>query len=372
MRIRAAVESLPDYNAGRTPALIAAEGGPAAAVKLSGNESPYPPLPGVIEAVARASELNRYPTPYADALRAAIGERLAVDADVIAPAGGSLQLCRSVVEATCDPGDEVIAPMPAFSAYRMAAELAGARFVGVPVLGPSAAEGPGLDVDAMAAAVGPRTRVVFLCSPHNPTSTGLAATGFVQLMAAVPRETLVVLDEAYAEFATDADTVRGMDMVASHPNLVVLRTFSKAYGLAGARIGYAVSGPVVAAALRRVTSPFSVSMPAEAAALAALHPQALPELRRRRAEVIAERTRLTGELRRRGVDVADSAANFLWISSRHGPRWARDLERHGVITRPYPDLGLRVTVGRPSENDAFLRAFSDIAGDVKNDDQEWR
>lgn len=365
VRIRAAVASLPDYSAGRTPALIAAEGGPADAVKLSGNESPYPPLPGVIEAVTRAAELNRYPTPYADELRAALGERLGVDADAIVSAGGSLQLCRSVVEATCDPGDEVIAPAPAFSAYRMATEIAGAHLISVPVLGSSAPAGPGLDVEAMAAAVTPRTRVVFLCSPHNPTSTGLAAGGFSKLMSAVPDDTTVVLDEAYAEFIADPDTVRGIEAVAKHPNVVVLRTFSKAYALAGARIGYAVADPAVAAVLRRVTSPFSVSRSAEAAALAALDPQARPEFRRRLEAIILERTRLSRELRRRGFDVADSAANFLWIASRHGPRWAQGLEGHGVITRPYPGLGLRVTVGRRAENDAFLRAFTDVAVDMK-------
>ncbi|GAA4814857.1 histidinol-phosphate transaminase [Tomitella cavernea] len=362
MRIRAAVEALPDYSAGRTPALIAAQGGPAHSVKLSGNESPYPPLPGVIEALTRETELNRYPTPYADDLRAALGERLGVDPGAIAPAGGSLQLCRSVVEATCDPGDEVIAPVPAFSAYRMAAEIAGARFIGVPVLGQSSPAGPGLDVDAMTAAVGPRTRVVFLCSPHNPTSTALAADDVARLMSAVSGETLVVLDEAYAEFDTNPDTVRGMDLVDSHPNLVVLRTFSKAYGLAGARIGYAVADPDIGAALRRVTSPFSVSRSAEAAALASLHPRVQPEFRRRLTEVVDERTRLTEELRRRGFDVADSAANFLWIASDRAVQWAHGLERRGVITRPYPGLGLRVTVGCESDNDAFLRAFADVAG----------
>lgn len=267
---------------------------------------------------------------------------------------GSFQLCRAVIEASCDPGHEVVVPVPAFSAYDLAATVASARIVRIPL------SRDHLDLPAMARAVTEQTRAIIVCSPHNPTSTAVGRDEFEEFLGGVPSDRLVVLDEAYTEFVTDPGALRGDLIMADHPNLVVLRTFSKAYGLAGLRVGYALAGASLAGALRKVISPFSISRVSEAAAIASLQPEARRELCRRVTVTTRERDRVAAELERRGFDVAPSQANFLWLPSASAQEWAARLEERGVITRPVGQKGLRLTIGTPDENAAALEAFSHL------------
>jgi histidinol-phosphate aminotransferase len=245
--------------------------------------------------------------------------------------------------------------------YPLLAQVAGARAVQVP-LTPGRPGGPAdtHDLDALAAAIDDTTRVVFVCNPNNPTGTAVRRGPLERFLDAVPEGTLVVLDEAYREFVTDPDVPDGLELMRGRPNVAVLRTFSKAWGLAGLRVGYLVAeDPAVADAVRRTHVPFSVSTLAQAAAVAAL--ASADEVRRRCAAVVAERERLTAALRERGLDVADSQANFVWLPlGERTAEVAAALEARAVITRPFAGEGIRVTVGTPEEDDVFLDALDDV------------
>jgi histidinol-phosphate aminotransferase len=245
--------------------------------------------------------------------------------------------------------------------YPILAQVAGARSVQVP-LAPGAPGGPAdtHDLDALAAAVDEDTRLVFVCNPNNPTGTAVRRAELERFLAAVPDRTLVVLDEAYREFVTDPEVPDGLELMRGRPNVAVLRTFSKAWGLAGLRVGYLVAeDPAVADAVRRTHVPFSVSSLAQAAAVAALGSE--DEVRRRCAAVVEERARLTGALRERGLPVADSQANFVWLpAGERTAELAAALEARAVITRPFAGEGLRVTVGTPEEDDVLLAALDEV------------
>jgi histidinol-phosphate aminotransferase len=248
-----------------------------------------------------------------------------------------------------------------FEMYPLLAQVAGARAVRVPLV-PGRDGGPAdtHDLEALAAAVDDSTRVVFVCNPNNPTGTAVRRPALERFLDAVPQGTLVVLDEAYREFVTDPDVPDGLELMRGRPNVAVLRTFSKAWGLAGLRVGYLVAeDPAVADAVRRTHVPFSVSTLAQAAAVAAL--SSAEEVARRCAAVVAERARLTAALRDRGVDVADSQANFVWLPlGGRTTEVAAALEARAVITRPFAGEGIRVTVGTPEEDDVFLTALDDV------------
>jgi histidinol-phosphate aminotransferase len=248
-----------------------------------------------------------------------------------------------------------------FEMYPLLAQVAGARDIRVP-LSPGKPGGVAdtHDLDALAAAIDDTTRLVFVCNPNNPTGTAVRRAELEKFLDAVPEQTLVVLDEAYREFVTDPDVPDGLEVMRGRPNVAVLRTFSKAWGLAGLRVGYLVAeDPAVADAVRRTHVPFSVSTMAQAAAVAALGSE--EEVRARCTAVTAERERLTGLLRERGLDVADSQANFVWLPvGESTAAWAAALEARAVITRPFPDEGIRVTVGTPEEDDIFLAALDDV------------
>jgi histidinol-phosphate aminotransferase len=245
--------------------------------------------------------------------------------------------------------------------YPLLAQVAGARPVQVPLV-PGRPGGPAdtHDLDALAAAVDETTRLVFVCNPNNPTGTAVRRTELERFLAAVPEDTLVVLDEAYREFVTDPDVPDGLELIRGRPNVAVLRTFSKAWGLAGLRVGYLVAeDPAVADAVRRTHVPFSVSMLAQAAAVAALASE--DEVRRRCAAVTGERERLTAALRERGLDVSDSQANFVWLpTGERTAELAAALESRAVITRPFAGQGIRVTVGTTEEDDVFLAALDEV------------
>jgi histidinol-phosphate aminotransferase len=348
---RADLEALPAYVPGRSAADLARELGVAEAIKLASNEVPYGPLPGVVEAVTEAMRAShRYPDMGVALLRDRLAERYGVDPGRIVTGCGSVALAEHLAKATCLPGDEIVHSWRSFEAYPIIA--AGVAATGVRV--PNTA-GHGHDLDAMADAVGGRTRLVLVCNPNNPTGTAVRRADLDRFLDRVPSDVLVVLDEAYREFVTDEQVADGIDTYGDRPNVVVLRTLSKAWGLAGLRIGFLVAQPDVATAIRKVLTPFSTSVPAQAAALAALDAEA--EVLRRCALVVAERERVTGALRKLLPDVPSSQANFVWLPlGDAATAFAGVCEARGVIVRPFAGDGVRVTIGTPQENDAFLAA----------------
>ncbi|MFV2087642.1 histidinol-phosphate transaminase [Micromonospora sp. LOL_021] len=348
---RADLDALPSYVPGRSPVDLARELGLPEAIKLASNEVPYGPLPGVVEAVAQAAvSTHRYPDMGVLALRAALAERLGVAADRIVTGCGSVALCEHLVRATCLPGDEVVYSWRSFEAYPIIAATTAASSRRVPNT-PTHAH----DLSAMAAAVTGQTRLVLVCNPNNPTGTSVRRAELDRFLDAVPDDVLVVLDEAYKEFVTDAEVPDGLAAYGDRPNVVVLRTLSKAWGLAGLRVGYLVAHPEVASAVRKVATPFGTNALAQAAALAAL--DQADEVRRRCDLVIAERTRVTDAVRKLVPDVPDSQANFVWLPlAERAVPFGAACESRGVIVRPFAGDGVRVTIGTPAENDAFLAA----------------
>lgn len=345
-RPRAALARVPAYVAGRPPAVR--PGTPA--YKLSSNENPFAPPPAVVAAVQAAVEgMNRYPDMGNVALYEAVAERLGVPVDRLAAGTGSVALLYHLVQAFCEPGDEVLYPWRSFEAYPIAAAVSGAASVQVP-LRPDSRH----DLDAMAAAVTGRTRIVLVCSPNNPTGPAVPHREAVRFLDAVPPEVVVVLDEAYREFVRSDDPLDALALQAERPNVVVLRTFAKAYGLAGLRAGYLVAHPVVAAAVRACALPFGVSGVAQAAAVAVLgcEDQLLEQVE----AIVAERDRVVGALAGQGWHVPDAQGNFVWLAlGADTPRFAAAAEEAGVMVRPYGGDGVRVTVGEPEANEVFLR-----------------
>ncbi|WP_213453877.1 histidinol-phosphate transaminase [Rhizomonospora bruguierae] len=348
---RADLDALPSYVPGRSPADLARELGLPEAIKLASNEVPYGPLPGVAEAAAEAvRESNRYPDMGVLALRNALAELYGVPAERVVTGCGSVALAEALVRAAALPGDEVLYSWRSFEAYPIIVAVSGATSVRVPNTA-----GHAHDLAAMAAAVTDRTRLIFVCNPNNPTGTPIHRVDLDRFLAAVPESVLVVIDEAYREFVTDPEVPDGLATYGNRPNVVVLRTMSKAWGLAGLRMGYLVAQPEVAAAVRKVVTPFSTSAVAQAAAVAALAQE--DEVRRRCALVVEERERLLRAVRALVPDVPDTQANFVWLPlGERSAEFGRGCEARGVIVRPFAGDGVRVTVGTPAEDDAFLGA----------------
>lgn len=335
---RASHETLPSYS-------------------LASNEMPFGPLPGVAEAVAEAAAtVHRYPDPAATALTGALSERLGVGTDELTLGTGSVAVCQQAVVATSGRDDEVVYPWRSFEAYPIITRLAGATSVPVPLL-PDGRH----DLAAMAAAVTDRTRLVFVCTPNNPTGPAVGKAELERFLDAVPQDVLVAIDEAYFEFGLDDDSDEDLDGIAlsrGRPNVLVIRTFSKAYGLAALRVGYGVASPVVAAALRKTAVPFGVSAPAQAAALASLDQQ--EALRRRVGETCRERARVVAAARALGHPVPDTAGNFYWLPLGHAAeRFAHACKDHGVTVRAFAGEGVRVTVGEPAANDIVLAVLAE-------------
>ena len=346
---RPAVAGLPAYVAGRK-----ATGDQVAA--LASNESHYPPLPKVLDAIAEAAVgVNRYPDMATTALR----DRIATDAGItphaVAVGPGSVGVLAQLIAATCDQGDEVVFAWRSFEAYPILCQIAGAVPVRVPLTSDERH-----DLAAMAAAITVRTRAVLLCSPNNPTGTAISEAELVDFLDRVPSRVLVVLDEAYREFAGAGfpDAVRFLG--SRYSNLCVLRTFSKAYGLAGLRVGYAIAHRDIADGLRKTQIPFSVSSVAEAAALAAL--DSADEVSARVAAVVDERSRVEAALRSLGWDVPHGAANFVWlrVDDPTRERLVAAFDAAGVLVRGYPGDGVRVTLADPASNDRVLAVLADV------------
>lgn len=336
---RRALDDIPVYRPGK----------PAESddLKLSSNENPYPPLPGVMEKATEAlGRVNRYPDAGLANLYAALSRTYDLPQERFAASTGSVAVLFSLLNAFCEQGDEIIYAWRSFEAYPIGADLTGARTIRVP-LRPDATH----DIAAMAGAVTDRTKVVIVCTPNNPTGPVVTHAELEQLVDAVPDDVIVVVDEAYAEFVRRDDAARGLALAADHENVVVLRTFSKAYGLAGLRVGYAVAAPDVAESIRKATAPFSVTDVAQAAAIASLDEAAA--LGDRVEAIVAERVRVLAALHDQGWEVPDSQANFVWLPLGED---ALDFAAacDPVSVRPFAGDGVRVSIGEPAVNDRFL------------------
>ncbi|GGL52964.1 histidinol-phosphate transaminase [Planomonospora parontospora] len=344
-RFRAILDTMPAYRPGK--AVVSPDG---RSYKLSSNESPYDPLPSVVEAVARAAaEIHRYPDPAATALTEALAERYGVPPEHVALGAGSVTVAQQLFETVSEPGAEVVYAWRSFEAYPLLADLAGATSVQVPLADETH------HLEAMAEAITPATRMVFVCNPNNPTGTVVRSAELAAFLDRVPEDVLVVLDEAYREYVRDADVTDGLTVYRERPNVAVLRTFSKAYGLAGLRVGYLIANEPVAAAVRKTTVPFAVNHLAQAAAVASL--AAEDELLERVDAVVKERTRVREELLAQGWTVPVTEANFVWL--RLGGRtldFAQACAAEGVAVRPFAGEGARISIGTPEANDTFLAA----------------
>jgi histidinol-phosphate aminotransferase len=343
-----AVSTLPPYVAGRRAhtALTAA---------LASNESHYAPLPSVLESLSSSAlRINRYPDSTSFELRERLADHLAVTADELAVGPGSVGVLQQIITGFCDPGDEVVFAWRSFEAYPILTALACARPVPVPLL-----PDENHDLDAMAAAITERTRVILLCIPNNPTGTPIASRALRAFLTRVPAEVLVVIDEAYVEYAVGPDPVDSLALYRRHPNICVLRTFSKAYGLAGLRVGYAVAAPESADGLRRAGLPFSVSDLAQQAAIASL--DAAHEMALRVQGVVAERERLLASLEAQGWQVTESQANFLWLRTDDAlhSELLHTFTAADVLVRSYPGDGIRGSLANPETNDRVLNILGD-------------
>ncbi|MET8676618.1 histidinol-phosphate transaminase [Streptomyces sp. NPDC004647] len=318
------------------------------------NENPYPPLPSVREVIAEASAAtNRYPGIFPERLIDALSGKLGVPHSHVITGPGSVGIYQQIGQAMLKPGDEVVYAWPSFEAFPIVVRMAGAIPVEVPLTGHTH------DLDAMAAAITPRTSAVLLCEPNNPTGTAVGAMRLKRFLDQVPSDVLVVLDEAYFEFYRSSDAPDGMALYRDRPNLLVLRTFSKAYGLAGLRVGYGVAHPEIAEALRKCAVPCGVSSIAEEAALHSLDAEA--ELFARVERITAERERVRAALAAPGREVPASETNFLWLPlGQDTERVTSELERHGVLTRAFPGDGARVTVGEPAANDLLIEVAEQL------------
>jgi histidinol-phosphate aminotransferase len=344
-RIRPALSGIPAYKPGRPPQ--PREG--VTSYKISSNENPYPPLPAVVEVLADAAgRVNRYPDMAATALVQAIAAHHGVPAEWIATGTGSVGVLGQIVTATCGPGDEVVFAWRSFEAYPIVVQLSGATGVPVP-LDADARH----DLPAMAAAVTERTRLVLVCTPNNPTGPVVHADELETFLDRVPRDVLIVIDEAYTEFVRDEQAPDAMAVLRARPNVAVLRTFSKAYGLAGLRVGYAVAHPPVAEALRKTAVPFGVSTLAQEAAVASL--AAGDQLAERVDALVAERERVLGALHAQGWELTRTQANFVWFGvGELTADLAAAFDAQALVVRPYGTDGVRVTIGEPEANDRLI------------------
>ena len=349
---RPEVAALPAYVPG------ARGGAGPAPIKLSSNESPYGPLPSVLAAMASGGEApHRYPDMAASALHSRLAEINGVGPDAVVAGAGSVAVLAHILHAYTGQGDEVVFAWRSFEAYPILSAIAGASAVRVPLTADARH-----DLDAMVAAITDKTKVVLVCSPNNPTGPAVHAGEFEAFMARVPSSVVVVLDEAYGEYSRDPLAVKGADVLGRFPNLLVLRTFSKAYGLAGLRVGYALGPAALIAPVRAVVTPFSVTEVAQSAALASLDANA--ELLERVEITVGERERVLAAVRSAGWDAPDADGNFVWLPTREGTAdfvAALGALPTPILVRPFAGEGVRITIGTPEENDALIAALPILA-----------
>ncbi|MBN9154015.1 MAG: histidinol-phosphate transaminase [Microbacterium sp.] len=355
IRIRPEIAALPPYRQGK-------HAGPES-FKLSSNENPFEPLPSVVDALRAADGVNRYPDASASRLRHRLAERFGVLPDEVHVGAGSVSILSQLLLAAAGPGDEVVYAWRSFEAYPGLVLIAGATPVEVPLT----ASGRH-DLTAMAAAVTDRTRAVIVCSPNNPTGPIVTQAEFDALLEELPSDVLVILDEAYAEFVTDPEAVDGLRTLGldGHPNVVALRTFSKAYGLAGLRVGYAVGHRRILDAARSTAIPLSVTAHSEEAALASLDAES--ELIERVRVIAERRDRLVAGLRAQGWRVPEAQGNFVWLATgEETSAVAERFEEAGLIVRPFAGDGVRISVGEPEAVDKVLSIAASVVEDLPED-----
>lgn len=346
---RSVLGRLPRYAAGKPPVVIQG----LESYKLSSNENPLPPLPAVLDAIAQTTAVNRYPDPMTTALRTELSAFLGVPAEDIVTGAGSLGALNQILAAFAgqndyDAPDEVIYPWRSFEAYPICVGLAGAMSVQVPLLPDSAH-----DLDAMAAAITDRTRVILLCTPNNPTGPALTEQDVRGFLDRVPANVVVVLDEAYIEFVRKSGAVEGIQLYRDYPNVIVLRTFSKAHGLAGLRVGYSISQPALTQHLRVSATPFAVSQIAEQAAVTSL--RHIGEIRERVQTIVDERIRVVGRLAELGWQIPEAEGNFIWLAlGENTPEFAALADQQALSVRAFGTEGIRVSIGESEANSRFL------------------
>ncbi|GAA1124583.1 histidinol-phosphate transaminase [Citricoccus alkalitolerans] len=355
IRPRPVLSQLPAYAAGKPAAPV--EG--LTPYKLSSNENPFGPVPAVRAVLERFTDICRYPDPLSTALRERLGEHLQISPQDIVTGAGSLGALTQIITTyagTHPDGtqDEVIYAWRSFEAYPIVVRAAGARDVQVPLTADFRH-----DLDAMAAAITERTRVIIVCTPNNPTGPALTGAEVEAFLAKVPPDVLVVLDEAYTEFITQPDAVDALEVYRRHANVAVLRTFSKAHGLANLRVGYSVSHPHVTQYLRVLATPFAVSSVAEQAAIASL--DHIDEVNERVAKVVSERERVLTGLAALGWDVPDSQGNLVWLPlGDRTPEFLEAAGRQALAVRGFGTEGVRVTIGEEEANTRFLQLCADF------------
>ena len=354
-RPRSTVEALPAYRPGRDAKQAQQDHGVVDAVKLASNENPEGPISAVEQAVLHAVRgANRYADHRGAELRARIGSWLGVDAEQVTIGNGSVGLLQQIFLTYLDPGDEIIFGWRSFEVYPIYSQLTGAQMVRVPLR-----DDLTYDVDGIISAITPATKVIMLATPNNPTGTLLAADDIVRIATEAGDGVIVVIDEAYREFV-DADTPDPVsEVVPKFRNVLVTRTLSKAHGLAGLRVGYAVGDPEVIADIDKVAVPFHVNAAAQAAAIAAI--DNIDEIEARCAVIVSERSRVEARLSELGWWMPLHQANFVYLSTgAETMTYATELEKRGVVVRPFDGEGIRVTIGSPIENDRFLSAISEL------------
>jgi histidinol-phosphate aminotransferase len=339
VRLRPELADIPAYTPGKTV---------PGAIKIASNETVQGPLPSVRAAIEKSADtINRYPDNGYVELKDRLAKHVNFAPEHISVGCGSVSLCQQLIQITSTVGDEVLFGWRSFEIYPLQVRTAGATPVQVPLRDHT------FDLDAMLSAITDRTRLIFVCNPNNPTSTVVDPAALARFVEAVPPHILIALDEAYVEYIREPMLPDSFGLVRDHRNVVVLRTFSKAYGLAGLRIGYAVADPDIITALGKVYVPFTATSISQAAAIASL--DAADELLSRTDAVVADRNRITAALREAGYTVPDSQANFVWLPmpGRAGA-FAEAAANNRIIVRPYGEDGVRVTIAAPHENDAFL------------------
>lgn len=338
VKLRKVLESIPVYRPGESPDECDAAG----SFKLSSNESPWEPPTTVIAAIEQAATtLNRYPDYYEVELCQKLGERFGFEPEWICVDNGSGTLLQDLVRIVCDAGDEVLYCAPTFAAYEIDVRLAGANPVTCPLDGSFT-----FDLNALLAAITPQTRMILICNPNNPTGTYLTAEDLEAFIAKAPDDILVVIDEAYHDFERVEPLDASLEIARKHDNAVLLRTFSKAFGLAGMRIGYCIAAPYLIDAINKTVAEFSVSTPAQAAALACLKPATLKAIERRVDEIVENRMLFEKGLGRAGIGFIPSNSNFIMLPCADNMGLFEKLKAAGIITRPFDNpRGIRITIG---------------------------
>ena len=361
MNINPALKQLPVYQPGRPIEEVARELNiPAASIiKLASNENPFGPSPLAIAALQKSlAGLSLYPDGNAFYLKNKLAAKLGLETSHLVLGNGSNEIIEFLGHAFLRPGVEVVVSQYCFAIYPIITKLFGANLITVP------AKNYGHDLPAMLKAITPDTALVFVANPNNPTGTLATREEIIQLVNEVPDHVILVLDEAYIEFLEDPLDLSPLVRAGARKNLVLMRTFSKIYGLAGLRVGYGIAHPEVVSALEKIRQPFNINLPAQIAALAALDDE--DHVRKTRSNNFGELEFYERAFREMGLDYVPSAANFVLVRVKEGQRVFEGLQRQGVITRPMGGYGLpewiRISVGTPDEKSRCLAALKEVLG----------